>query len=551
MLVTIPKSLDGLNHSEKYILNKLKALYILEPNLTFLYLEPKIDNLNPDFILLDPKRGVVILEVKAWSIDFIYSVSDKTIKTKTQEFENPLSKARRYFNTLKNLFKRDKSLIDNKGGLKFELESKVIFTQLLKSDVKAFEAQFNHYPARAIYKEELRDLTFEKIFNNPKEIESSLIDKIRAIISPEIVLKREDSTITLDYEQERFAKSLPIGHYMINGVPGSGKSVTLIARAKYLAKQNPNWRVLVVVYNRLLRSNVEKLLKGSNVEIKTFHQLALSVSKLPPNFVKNSDEFWRSELPNLAIKRAKPTFDAILIDEYQDFFKSWFELILKLLKPFKVEDRDYFNLFLAGDRLQSIYHPKEINYKRDIGLDMRGRSKLLKLSYRVSPQSLNLALKVLMRKEEYKKEVESFYEGVDSIKFNSQKSSDAVELLEGDYTLVAKRVLELLKDYKLEEILILSLKRVNLNLLKSRFPSNISKDIYISKEFKKGKMLFSSLHSSKGIEAKVVILLDVDMVEDRKLFYVGATRATNKLILHSFDFEAGDISKEIVEFLKE
>ena len=70
-LKTIPTILDNMNKSEKYVLNKLTELYKSEEQTGILYLEPKVKNITPDFILIDPLYGVTIIEVKAWSIDYI------------------------------------------------------------------------------------------------------------------------------------------------------------------------------------------------------------------------------------------------------------------------------------------------------------------------------------------------------------------------------------------------------------------------------------------------------------------------------------------------
>ncbi len=105
----------------------------------------------------------------------------------------------------------------------------------------------------------------------------------------------------------------------------------------------------------------------------------MEFGSLSPENFNDKEEFWRDILPNNAKSRVEATYDAILIDEYQDFYKNWFELVLKMVKTHKDKNGKMVkNMFFAGDRLQSIYNPREINWKRDIGLDMRGRSKLLK-----------------------------------------------------------------------------------------------------------------------------------------------------------------------------
>lgn len=78
---------------------------------------------------------------------------------------------------------------------------------------------------------------------------------------------------------------------------------------------------------------------------------------------------------------------AILIDEYQDFRDNWIELCVKLVKESSDGKK---SIFLAGDRLQSIYNPKEIIWK-DLEIMIQGRSKLLKHSYRAGKKHIELA----------------------------------------------------------------------------------------------------------------------------------------------------------------
>lgn len=69
-------------------------------------------------------------------------------------------------------------------------------------------------------------------------------------------------------------------------------------------------------------------------------------------------------------------------------------------------------------------------------------------------------------------------------------------------------------------------------------PSNIRSNT----RFIKGADKEDMDYSSKGLESKVVILVDVDFfsgglnnkkeIMDRKLLYVGMTRASEKLIIH-------------------
>jgi len=275
-------------------------------------------------------------------------------------------------------------------------------------------------------------------------------------------------------------------------------------------------------------------------------------AKISPNdFSKDKqDRFWKEIMPNIAIQNANPHYNMILVDEYQDFYKNWFELLIKLLIKNQNGDKTSINLFLVGDRLQSIYNPYEINWKQDIGLDMRGKSKLLQSSYRVTKDQIQFGLSLLQKDIKYSKEVENFYEdGKDILLKNMTKNS--IELLEGDYEDISLYIQTLVSKFSYEDILVLAPTKRAIDKVINLLPLHIQQNIISSKDIKSSKMIFSTYHSSKGIESKITIAIDIDAIENRKLLYVASTRASHKLILHSFDFERSKISKDAKEIAKE
>ena len=70
-----------------------------------------------------------------------------------------------------------------------------------------------------------------------------------------------------------------------------------------------------------------------------------------------------------------PTYDAVLIDEGQDFEPEWLKLITRVLNP------STQSLLLVEDRAQNIFRRKT-SFAQDIGLDFRGRSRVLSINYR-------------------------------------------------------------------------------------------------------------------------------------------------------------------------
>ena len=367
----------------------------------------------------------------------------------------------------------------------------------------------------------------------------------------------------LDKEQKDFAERLSFGHFMITGIPGSGKTITLLARAIYLAKNNPDWKILIVTYNKRLSKNLENYiadlnLTNNNIEIKNFHSLAYSfASRNVKNGFKDS-KYWDTTLPQSALENAllkKPIYDAILVDEYQDFYDLWLKFLIAILKTHTYKGREFKNIFLAGDRLQSIYNPKDINWKQSIGLDMRGRSKLLKKSYRVTQEHINLGLNILKQDKELAKEVEKFYEmkdGQENIELVNQKYN-SIEYIHKSAFYLPTIIQKLLETYDESDILVLFpfVKQIQ------RFASTLEDELGIipitNNNDYGDSIIFSTYHSSKGIEKKVVILVDADKIgsenskieEPHKLIYVGTTRASEKLILLGENFSKNPIFKSL------
>jgi superfamily I DNA and RNA helicase len=559
-LKVIPNQID-LNKSEQYVLDKIKRLYSGVDREATLYLEPKIRNLNPDFILIDKMFGIAIIEVKAWSYDYITNLNQKEVKTSDgRTYGNPTYKARKYYNTLKSIFSFNESLLNDEAEFKYNLVSNIFFTELDES--LEFAEFFNHYPARTFYKKELRTTSIEEIFNNEvSEISQKDFISIRSLIFPEIKISAEKvenktfdvdnfSVKALDTNQEAFIKRDINGHYIVSGTPGSGKTVMLVSRAIYLLKKNPEWNIGIITYNKSLATKIENRLDSlqedlkfmeiniSNIEVRTFHNLALYFSGM--RVPKNADgEFWQELLPNEALKKVSPLYDSILVDEYQDFYKSWIELCIKATRT--VEKKK--SIFFAGDRLQSIYNPKEANWKQDFDLDMSGRSMLLKKSYRTSKAHISTALEILKADPVLKKEVENFYDGFDGIEtFNKVKES--LQLVQGYYSNVISEIEKLISSekYKASDFLVLVPNWKIANKIKSYFSEEIQNDIITSKDIVSDKMVITTYYSSKGLENHVAVVFNFDGITDRKLAYVSITRASEKLFIHYSNSDSPIIS---------
>lgn len=227
---------------------------------------------------------------------------------------------------------------------------------------------------------------------------------LRQAIFPEIIIgqpklfeDQKHSIKTLDVQQEKAAKNLGDGHRILKGVAGSGKSVVLACRAKYLRLTNPEWRILVVCFNISLLSSLKHHIFGSGhdekITITHFHGLAKNLIKasLRKNMSESGEEY-NERIGKLIIesleKEADPIrYDAILIDEGQDFTDYWVKALTLILNP------ETNSILFCYDPAQNVFGRKRPNWK-SVGLMVQGkRPTELKDCYRNTLQILRLANK--------------------------------------------------------------------------------------------------------------------------------------------------------------
>ena len=195
------------------------------------------------------------------------------------------------------------------------------------------------------------------------------VDVLRSVIHPNIVIKETDTDLAvLDLRQERNARAIGDGHRIVYGVAGSGKTVLLIARAKLLS-EDPEKRILMLCYNRLLASHLAMSLRNcGKVKVLTFHGwVRRNGIEFSPE--ENDEAFGERLLVKLQSGSGdRGRFYAVLIDEAQDWPSPWFQCAkLALREP---EGGD---LLIVGDGSQSLYRSRTFSWK-DAGVHAAGRT---------------------------------------------------------------------------------------------------------------------------------------------------------------------------------
>jgi hypothetical protein len=554
-----------LNNAEKKIARKLEEIYRQESETSWLYIQLRMGDPEPDFILIDPERGVCVIEVMNWRKDLIQTVEPATITLSSGiKGRNPALKNQQAFDQTQGLLRGNSNLWSDAAEFIVPVYARLIFTNMDRDDLTEWHQNFERDPVFYLGSEEIPTMTPDSLYGGKcVKLSDGHIQNIRITLIPEIRvnpptvsvnLNQDASEIirALDAEQEIFAKRLPFGHYMVTGIPGSGKTVILLSRALHLIKYHPEWKILLVTYNVSLKNRIESRLEAldnalsvmgidrNNIETKTFHATALEIARI--SVPQPTDQsFWDTTLPNLALQRAIPSYDAVLADEYQDFLEDWLRLCIKICKTHEYtrvngEEAKARNLLLVGDRLQGIYRRPDFSFN-SLGINMRGRSKILKKTYRTGNEHIRAALKILMSHNQLREEVEKFYEGIEDVTTENYRST--IKFISGSYEEVAGLIDSMLQKgiCKPQDILVLGHTWGSLRGLNNNLSGEASNYINIGKYVQPGKINLTTYHSAKGLESNTCILLDVSEFnkedpENLKLLYVGMTRASQYLYLH-------------------
>jgi hypothetical protein len=401
------------------ILQKLPDDYIV-------YYEPIIEDPYPDFIVICPDLGLLVIEVKGWYPKDILAADANSVLVKELRQEiyrnHPVRQAQDYLLSLIDECRNHRygeRLLQKEGEHQnrfifpfghFAVLSNITETQLKAHTLGDLTTVFpaNQVVTRNIVESWTDDSLsgedicqiFQSYFNPTWEfppLKETQVDTIRAIVHPEIILPTKTHEIepedikVLDLRQENNARNIGDGHRIIYGVAGSGKTVLLLAKARLLSSQKPEAQILFLCYNVTLASYLETALGDCiNVEVRHFDGWAKANGCPRRIGESDNDEFGERFLKVLEQGCFDSRrYDAVMIDESQDFAISWFKCVLEAMK--EPSDGD---LVIVGDGSQGLYGLTKVRWKQ-IGIQAKGRTIYTKFdldkNYRNSREIIELA----------------------------------------------------------------------------------------------------------------------------------------------------------------
>jgi len=325
-----------------------------------------------DFVILHPRYGILIVEVKGGHLSFDPAANRWDRKGATHKVKDPFEQASKNLRAIESQlkqrsfggyselpFSRARCVVlphcEYQGTLPPGADKRLLFgaSDLSKIGEKV-ETLFRLQP-----------------FVPPAELSNNILDGItRGLTSTfQLVpalwseLEEQEKKLFRFTETQLNLLTFLQGHARatIRGVAGSGKTVLAIAKARAFADEEKGKRVLFVCFNEMLAEWLRSQLPDAyreSVIIRNYH-------KLCSEWVKAAGIAWPQVLDEVAFfAKSAPAlleqaidllpercFDAVVVDEGQDFMPAWWDT-LELINKRPTEGPFY----IFFDPEQQIFH---------------------------------------------------------------------------------------------------------------------------------------------------------------------------------------------------
>lgn len=229
------------------------------------------------------------------------------------------------------------------------------------------------------------------------------------------IARRKSLPPVLSREQQRLSNLALDGKpRLVRGVAGSGKTLVLsnwLAKTAQRLLGEPGNRIWAVYANRslhrLLRDSIEaawtgagnradfpwdnvSLLHVKDVLAGILPSVSLSMDAFEFEYDRAAEEFLNRQDETSIVPRCR----ALFIDEAQDMGPNTLRLLLSLVEQTDQQDRNSRSAHIFFDNAQNIY-ARQIPAWSEFGLDLRGRSTIMRESFRSTQPITELAVNLL------------------------------------------------------------------------------------------------------------------------------------------------------------
>lgn len=358
-----------------------------------IYVQPHLNGFRPDFVLLNPKVGIAVVEVKDWDLtamDYSYVRSRPEDVPRLQAVRgseiirlgrsDPVSKIDTYKDAIFSVF-CPRLATEGYG----RIVGIVAFPFARRADIEPILQPARQYYEHEKYCKQNTLLTLDEIAVGDKAIRKVLptahlkedlrfssgnaLDLRHWLVEPAFSREQRRPLLQeLDTRQRAVVSARTGSRFRkIRGAAGSGKSLVLAARAASLAKEGKS--VLLITFNitliSYLRDYVVRVDRDravlAKIEVWNFHLwcklLAIKAGHLDDYIALWTTKDHRAMLETTLADEARKwcadltsdeRYDAVFVDEGQDFRREWWLTLRSALKP-------EGEMLLAVDRAQNIY----------------------------------------------------------------------------------------------------------------------------------------------------------------------------------------------------
>jgi hypothetical protein len=329
-----------------------------------------------DFVVIDPKLGLLVLEVKGGNLR--YQPSDCRYEReyhngKIEEIQDPFEQAMKSVFAIRDLLLKHPHFKGSKS-LPFTFGSAVVFPHcLFKGTLPANVAPEILIDANGLETIRPRVRKALEAWNGGairREMTDSDVAAVQETLQPVFQITpalwrtlevQESKLQRLTRDQEALLDFLGTRRKAaIDGVAGSGKTILAMSQAQRFAREG--LKTLLLCYNRPLADWLKQELPetyAKQIGIHTFHSLCSDWCRNAGlSFAGHGDLFWDYEAPVLleqaaAILPPEQKFQALVVDEGQDFRPLWWDSLERIFQDF-----DSASYYVFYDPKQNIYVEK-------------------------------------------------------------------------------------------------------------------------------------------------------------------------------------------------
>ena len=406
---------------------------------------------------------------------------------------------------------------------------------------------------------------------------SEIFQEIKRNLKPSIHYLEEGRIFSPNKKQNELILSSP-GDCRIKGVAGTGKT-SVIAHRAVNANARTNKQVLILTFNITIRHYIRYKLESV---MRKYYRSDFHISHYH-DFFKNQSKQYMRKIPMIGDWENEnyfegvnvPRYDTIIVDEAQDYKRSW----VVILKKYFLNQGGEF--VISFDENQDIFQVKETQ-----SFPIKGRPNELSISYRLSNDISSLTQKFYT---EFLKSDEEFIIEKDDLRLNFREFRESVDYIYYDKNVTVGELYEYVNRHikitnsnpddiaiigisigdirslehyfrvrnnhkttrmfesqeQYDELRIKYSKPSDRNILKQEL-KDLRRDYKLNKfKLVSHSMKFSSVHSFKGWEIRTLFFIineyssDDNEIEGKgldsfitpELIYTGMTRARNNLFV--------------------